>query len=59
MQLIKKQEVQDKKMAVNDSDNEELLKTNCTLNKLNFQFHYVIGKGGFGKVWKVEMKKNR
>jgi serine/threonine protein kinase len=27
--------------------------------KSNFIFHYVIGKGGFGKVWKVELKKNR
>ena len=24
-----------------------------------FKFHYVVGKGGFGKVWKVEMKKTR
>jgi serine/threonine protein kinase len=21
-----------------------------------FQFHYVIGRGGYGKVWKVEKK---
>ncbi len=32
---------------------------NCSFNKSHFVFHYVIGKGGFGKVWKVEMKKNR
>jgi serine/threonine protein kinase len=24
-----------------------------------FQFHYVVGRGGFGKVWKVEMKKTK
>lgn len=25
----------------------------------NFVFHYVIGRGGFGKVWKVEKKKTK
>ena len=29
------------------------------INKSHFQFHYVVGKGGFGKVWKVEKKKER
>lgn len=29
------------------------------VTKGNFIFHYVIGKGGFGRVWKVELKKNR
>jgi len=29
------------------------------VNKNFFQFHYVIGKGGFGKVWKVEKKKSK
>ncbi len=24
-----------------------------------FQFHYVIGRGGFGKVWKVEKKNSK
>jgi len=24
-----------------------------------FQFHYVIGRGGFGKVWKVEKKSSK
>ena len=27
------------------------------VNKNHFEFLYVIGKGGFGKVWKVENKK--
>ncbi len=27
------------------------------MNKNMFEFHYVIGKGGFGKVWKVSIKK--
>lgn len=29
------------------------------INKTHFQFQYVIGKGGFGKVWKVEKKKEK
>ncbi len=29
------------------------------INKNMFMFMYVIGKGGFGKVWKVEKKKER
>lgn len=28
------------------------------VSKQMFKMGYVIGKGGFGKVWKVEMKKN-
>ena len=28
-------------------------------SKSHFSFHYVIGKGGFGKVWKVERKKTK
>eukprot|EP01017_Pseudomicrothorax_dubius_P034528 TRINITY_DN4747_c0_g2_i9.p1 TRINITY_DN4747_c0_g2~~TRINITY_DN4747_c0_g2_i9.p1 ORF type:complete len:292 (+),score=27.91 TRINITY_DN4747_c0_g2_i9:132-1007(+) len=27
------------------------------ISRTNFTFHYVIGKGGFGKVWKVESKR--
>ena len=27
------------------------------ISKTDFQFEYVIGRGGFGKVWKVEQKK--
>jgi serine/threonine kinase 32 len=26
---------------------------------VNFKFLYVIGKGGFGKVWKVQHKKSK
>lgn len=29
------------------------------MSKNHFQFHYVIGRGGFGKVWKVERKKDK
>jgi protein kinase A len=30
-----------------------------TVTKNLFKFHFVIGKGGFGKVWKVEFKKTK
>lgn len=30
-----------------------------TISKLHFQFLYMIGKGGFSKVWKVERKKDK
>ncbi len=39
-----------------------VIATNRTLvaiNKGHFQCHYVIGKGGFGRVWRVEKKKDR
>lgn len=32
---------------------------NVAINKNNFLYHYAIGKGGFGKVWKVERKKDK
>lgn len=32
---------------------------NIAMSKNNFQFHYAIGRGGFGKVWKVEKKKDK
>ncbi|CAD8117035.1 unnamed protein product [Paramecium sonneborni] len=44
----------------NDNELEKLvLDCNIQVNKNSFQFHYVIGKGGFGKVWKVEIKKSK
>jgi serine/threonine protein kinase len=29
------------------------------IGKSMFNLHYVIGKGGFGKVWKVDSKKSK
>ncbi|CAD8179891.1 unnamed protein product [Paramecium pentaurelia] len=54
--IVKQQERQEL-----SDENEETLMVDCNIqvSKNNFQFHYVIGKGGFGKVWKVEIKKSR
>lgn len=32
---------------------------NIKIQKSYFQYMYIIGKGGFGKVWKVEHKKTK
>jgi len=37
----------------------EATEKSSALSINNFVFHYVIGKGGFGKVWKVEYKKTK
>jgi serine/threonine protein kinase len=37
----------------------EIEDTTVSITKSHFQFQYVIGKGGYGKVWKVESKKDR
>ncbi len=29
------------------------------IDKNNFKYKYIVGKGGFGKVWKVENRKTR
>ena len=37
-----------------------LLSVNAlVVSKNHFQFQYAIGRGGFGKVWKVEKKKEK
>jgi serine/threonine protein kinase len=35
----------------------ESLEEGSSVNKHHFKFINVVGKGGFGKVWKVERKK--
>jgi len=32
---------------------------NIAITKNHFQFQYAIGRGGFGKVWRVERKKEK
>ena len=36
-----------------DNDTEKII------NKNMYSFLFVVGKGGFGKVWKVQQKKNK
>ena len=38
--------------------NSLYIPTKNIVNKNFFEFEYVIGRGGFGKVWQVTMKKN-
>ena len=38
---------------------EKAIPTPLVLSKSSFDFLYVIGKGGFGKVWKVYHKKSK
>ena len=50
------------KLNLNESNSSENSKENTDkdengLNKNMFEFNYIIGKGGFGKVWKVKYKK--
>jgi serine/threonine protein kinase len=39
------------------SKNKNNYKDKNTINRNNFKFLYVIGKGGFGRVWKIKSKK--
>lgn len=32
---------------------------NLAITKNHFKFHYVVGRGGFGKVWKIEKNKTK
>jgi hypothetical protein len=58
MQLIRSQAP--KEELPNEDDDETLIVDNYAgVAKQHFIFHFVIGKGGFGKVWKVELKKSR
>ncbi|CAK75406.1 unnamed protein product (macronuclear) [Paramecium tetraurelia] len=44
---------------IEDSRTTRMPSTDHEINRGNFKFHYVLGKGGFGKVWRVELVKSR
>ena len=43
----------------NNQNSSQKQKQTSSLNKNNFKFLYVIGKGGFGRVWKIQSKKTK
>ena len=47
-----------KLVAHHENDNRIMIeKEPKEVNRVHFTYHYVIGKGGFGKVWSVEYKR--
>ena len=42
-----------------DKEVESINKYDYVVNRANFTFQYAIGKGGFGRVWKVEQKNSK
>ncbi len=58
------QKEREKKSPSSNIDNSNIKSGNSTinqniLNRNNFKFLYVIGKGGFSKVWKIQSKKTK
>ena len=58
------QKEREKKSPTTQHQNNSIPNTNSInnkniLNRNNFKFLYVIGKGGFGKVWKIQSKKTK
>ena len=49
--------IEQNKKSPNSNNNQAKSQQKHTLNKNNFKFLYVIGKGGFGRVWKIQSKK--
>ena len=41
------------------SEKPSTMNSNGHLNKNRFELKYIIGRGGFGKVWKVQDKKTK
>ena len=46
-------------LKANNRNNILTPKNNSALSRNNFEFTFIIGKGGFGKVWRVKEKKTQ
>ena len=52
--------IEQNKNAHNQNSNQSKTQSQSnSLHKNNFKFLYVIGKGGFGRVWKIQSKKTK
>ena len=51
--------IEQNKNINNPNSNQTKINQSDTLHKNNFKFLYVIGKGGFGRVWKIQSKKTK
>ena len=51
--------ISDTELKNNNNKNANNNNSNNNLNRNMFKFNYVIGKGGFGKVWQVIYKKTK
>ena len=51
--------IEQNKNIHNSNSNQTKINQSDTLHKNNFKFLYVIGKGGFGRVWKIQSKKTK
>ena len=47
------------KMVSQNKNSNNNNKTSNSIHRNNFKFLYVIGKGGFGRVWKIQSKKSK
>ena len=59
--FIQKEREKKAPSSENQSNNQNMnsYSTKNNLNRNSFKFLYVIGKGGFGKVWKIQSKKTK
>ena len=49
----------EKMISQNKNTNNNSNKNTNSIHRNNFKFLYVIGKGGFGRVWKIQSKKSK